>query len=56
MTRWLTEHFASYAVRLHNELPGPPAESERPAQPAAETPPAAEPPVRRTGNGGRWNR
>jgi diguanylate cyclase (GGDEF)-like protein len=55
MTRWLTEHFASYAVRLHNEPPVSSTDDERPVEPAVDTPPA-QPPVRRTGNGGRWNR
>jgi EAL domain-containing protein (putative c-di-GMP-specific phosphodiesterase class I) len=56
MTRWLTEHFASYAVRLRSELSGPAVDDVPTVEPAAETPPAAEPQVRRTGYGGRWNR
>jgi diguanylate cyclase (GGDEF)-like protein len=63
MTVWLTEHFASYAVRLHRDTPA--VLEAPPLLPAAELPTSAagdvpdldeHPRVRRTGNGGFWPR
>jgi diguanylate cyclase (GGDEF)-like protein len=56
MTRWLTEHFASYAVRLRTELPAPAADDAEATLAGDVTAPDGLPRVRRTGNGNGWTR
>ncbi|MDQ1627562.1 MAG: hypothetical protein QOI54_1306 [Actinomycetota bacterium] len=51
MTHWLSDHFASYAVRLHSEPAALSAVETADAPPVADAPPAAP---RRLGNGDVW--
>jgi EAL domain-containing protein (putative c-di-GMP-specific phosphodiesterase class I) len=51
MTHWLSDHFASYAVRLHSEPAALSAGETADAPPVADAPPAAP---RRLGNGDVW--
>jgi diguanylate cyclase (GGDEF)-like protein len=56
MTRWLAEHFASYATKLHQEQldSNMVAASDSPSELSGVVPTTRPTPIRRTGNGKIW--